>query len=351
MCATKSTSYHYLHKINYTTTNMEQPIIAPIPADVLMAELTPERQLRMTNKSHNEIYIVTAHEAPNVMLEIGRLREIAFREAGGGTGKDCDIDEFDTCANCYKQLIVWNPEAREIIGGYRYLEGTKWEVNADGQPHLATSHMFHFSPKFMSDYMPYTIELGRSFVSLPYQSSRMGAKSLFALDNLWDGLGALTVIMPNVRYFFGKMTMYPSYIREGRDMILYFLKKYFDDKENLVVPLKPLKLETDERQLEALFCENNFKGDYRILNREIRRLGYNIPPLVNAYMSLSPTMKLFGTAINYGFGDVEETGILIAMDEILEDKRVRHIDSFIREHPEALKITSGAGKVIYKTGY
>ena len=330
---------------------MDQPIIPPIPAEVLKSELTPDRQLRMTNKSHNEIYIITAHNAPNTMREIGRLREIAFREAGGGTGKDCDLDEFDTCENCYKQLIVWNPEDEEIIGGYRYLEGTKWEMDNNGQPKLATSHMFHFSEKFLTDYMPYTIELGRSFVSLPYQSSRMGAKSLFALDNLWDGLGALTVIMPNVKYFFGKMTMYPSYIREGRDMILYFLKKYFDDKENLVVPMKPLKIETDEKTLETLFCENDFKGDYRILNREIRNLGYNIPPLVNAYMSLSPTMKLFGTAINYGFGDVEETGILIAVDEILAEKRVRHIDSFINDHPEALKITSGAGKVIYKTGY
>jgi len=330
---------------------MEQPIIDPIPVDVLKSELTPEHQLRMTNKSNNEIYIVTAHNAPNVMREIGRLREIAFREAGGGTGKDCDIDEFDICDNCYKQLIVWNPEAEEIIGGYRYLEGTKWDFNDDGQPRLATSHMFHFSEKFLRDYTPYTIELGRSFVSLPYQSSRMGAKSLFALDNLWDGLGALTVIMPNVRYFFGKMTMYPSYIREGRDMILYFLRKYFDDKENLVVPMKPLKIETDENKLEKLFSGKDFKDDYRILNREVRRLGYNIPPLVNAYMSLSPTMKLFGTAINYGFGDVEETGILIAMDEILEDKRVRHIDSFIREHPEAMRITSGAAKVIYKENY
>lgn len=327
---------------------MEQPIIQPIAKEVLKRELTPALQLRMTNKSHNEIYVVTAHNAPNVMLEIGRLREIVFREAGGGTGKDCDIDEFDTCPNCYKQLIVWNPEQEEIIGGYRYLEGTKWDLDEKGQPVLATSHMFHFSEKFLREYMPYTIELGRSFVSLPYQSSRMGAKSLFALDNLWDGLGALTVIMPNVRYFFGKMTMYPSYIREGRDMILYFLKKHFGDKEQLVIPMKPLKIETPEAELAALFKETDFREDYKILNREIRRLGYNIPPLVNAYMSLSPTMKLFGTAINYGFGDVEETGILIAMDEILEDKRVRHIDSFIKEHPEALRITSGANKVIYK---
>ena len=327
---------------------MEQEIIQPVDKQLLKAELTRERQLRMTNKSHNEIYVITAHQAPNVMREIGRLREIAFREAGGGTGKEVDIDEFDTCANCYKQLIVWNPEAEEIIGGYRYLCGTDWELDDNGQPILATSHMFHFSKKFLDEYMPRTIELGRSFVSLPYQSSRMGAKSLFALDNLWDGLGALTVIKPNVKYFFGKMTMYPSYVRKGRDMILYFLKKHFDDKENLIIPMKPLKIETDERELQALFCEDNFKKDYRILNAEVRKLGFNIPPLVNAYMSLSPTMKLFGTAINYGFGDVEETGILIAVDEILEEKRIRHIDSYIREHPEALHITSGANKVIYK---
>ena len=327
---------------------MEQPIIQPIDKEVLKSELTPDKRLRMTNKSNNEIYVITAHNAPNVMQEIGRLREIAFREAGGGTGKEVDIDEFDTCERCYKQLIVWNPEAEEIIGGYRYLLGTDWEYDDKGQPILATSHMFHFSEKFIKDYAPQTVELGRSFVSLPYQSSRMGAKSLFALDNLWDGLGALTVIRPNIRYYFGKMTMYPSYIRKGRDMILYFLKKHFDDKEHLIIPMKPLQLESDVREFEALFSGKNFKDDYRILNREIRKLGYNIPPLVNAYMSLSPTMKLFGTAINYGFGDVEETGILIAVDEILEEKRQRHIDSFVQSHPEALKITSGANNVIYK---
>lgn len=327
---------------------MEEEIIQPIDKALLKSELTPERQLRMTNKSNNEIYVVTAHDAPNVMEEIGRLREIAFRTAGGGTGKAMDIDEFDTMENCCKQLIVWNPEAEEIIGGYRYLFGSDWKIDANGQPILATSHMFHFSEQFMKDYAPYTVELGRSFVSLEYQNARANSKSIFALDNLWDGLGALTVINPQCRYFFGKMTMYPSYIRKGRDMILYFLKKHFDDKENLIIPIKPLKIETPEDELSAIFCKDNFKEDYRILNKHIRELGYNIPPLINAYMSLSPTMKLFGTAINYGFGDVEETGILIAVDEILEDKRVRHIDSYVKEHPEALKITSGANKVIYK---
>ncbi|MCI5875210.1 MAG: GNAT family N-acetyltransferase [Prevotellaceae bacterium] len=329
---------------------MEQDIIKPISRELLKAELTPERQLRMTNKSHNEIYVITAKQAPNVMQEIGRLREEAFRTAGGGTGKSADIDEFDTMENGCKQLIVWNPEAEEIIGGYRYLFGTDWKIDANGQPVLATSHMFHFSERFMRDYAPYTVELGRSFVSLDYQNVRKNTKSIFALDNLWDGLGALTVLYPNLKYFFGKMTMYPSYIRRGRDMILFFLKKHFDDKENLIVPMKPLVIDTPEDELAKLFPYDDFREDYRVLNHEIRQLGYNIPPLVNAYMNLSPTMKLFGTAINYGFGDVEETGILIAVDEILEEKRIRHIDSFIKEHPEALQITSGANKVIYRDG-
>ena len=315
-----------------------EEIIAPISKEIIKSELTEDKRLRFTNKSHNEIYITTAHESPNVMQEIGRLREIAFRASGGGTGMSVDIDEYDVMEHPYKQLIVWNPEAEEILGGYRYLVGEDVEFDEKGKPILATAHMFNFSEKFLKEYLPYTVELGRSFVTLEYQSSRAGSKGLFALDNLWDGLGALTVVKPNMKYFFGKMTMYPSFNRRGRDMILYFLKKHFYDKDALVVPEEPLLLETDEAELEKLFNCDNFKDNYRILNSEVRKLGFNIPPLVNAYMGLSPTMRVFGTAINYEFGDVEETGILIAVDEILEQKRVRHIESFVKEHPEALKI-------------
>ena len=326
-----------------------EDIIAPIDKEVLKSELTEDKRLRFTNKSNNEIYIVTWKDAPNVLKEIGRLREIAFRAAGGGTGKSMDLDEYDLMENPYQQLIVWNPEAEEILGGYRYLLGDEVEFDAEGKPLLATAHMFNFSEKFLKDYLPTTIELGRSFVTLEYQSTRAGSKGLFVLDNLWDGLGALTVVMPQVKYFFGKMTMYPSYDRFGRDMILYFLKKHFNDKDKLITPMHPLLIETDERVLEELFCYDTFKEDYKVLNTEVRKLGYNIPPLVNAYMSLSPTMRMFGTAINDGFGDVEETGILIAVDEILEEKRVRHIESYLREHPEALQITSGANPVVNKT--
>ena len=325
-----------------------EPIAEPVPVEVLKAELTPDKRLRMTNKSSNEVYVVTWHDSPNVVSELGRLREIAFRAAGGGTGKSIDLDEFDTCQNCYKQILVWDPEAEEIIGGYRYILGKDWQIAPDGQPILATSHMFRFSERFMKDYAPWTIELGRSFVTVEYQSTLRSKKSIFALDNLWDGLGAIVVIEPTVRYLVGKFTMYPSYDRLARDMILYFLGKHFPDPDNLIYPMKPLKLWHDPERFRRLFTEDDFKADYRILNREVRALGYNIPPLVNAYMGLSPTMKLFGTAINDGFGDVEETGILIAVDEILQEKRMRHIDTFAAEHPELVKITSGANRIFYK---
>lgn len=309
---------------------MIEKIIDPVEKELLVAELTPERMLRRTNKSDNEIYIIDAHSAPNVMREIGRLREIAFRDAGGGTGKGVDIDEFDTMAVPCRQLIVWNPQNREIIGGYRFILGEDIKIGADGRPQIATSHMFDFSDEFLTRYLPNTLELGRSFVTLEYQSSKAGTKALYALDNLWDGLGALTVVYPQIKYLFGKVTMYPHFGQECRNMILYFLSKHFPDHERLVWPRTPLTTGMDSEKMSRLFTGTSFKEDYKILNQAIRAQGKNIPPLVNAYMSLSPTMRMFGTAINDEFGDVEESGIFMAIDEIAEEKKMRHIASYVK---------------------
>ena len=307
-------------------------IIAPINKELLEAELTKDKLLRTTNKSNNEIYIITAHDSPNVMREIGRLREIAFRYYGGGTGEEVDIDEFDTMENAYRQLVVWSPEEKMILGGYRFLCGSDVSFDKDGKPLLATSHLFNFSEKFIKDYLPYTVELGRSFVTLEYQNTRSGAaKGLFVLDNLWDGLGALSVVDPALKYYFGKVTMYNTYNENARDMLLYFLSLHFSDKENLITPIFPLKTNSDMEQLKEMFPHQDFKENYKILNHEVRKFGINVPPLVSAYMSLSPQMRVFGTAVNHEFGEVEETGILIAINEILEDKKKRHIETYIEE--------------------
>lgn len=306
---------------------VECPIAPPVSTHLIREELTAELFLRTTNKAGNEIYVFRAAEAPNTMREIGRLREEAFRFYGGGTGKEIDIDEFDTDPEGYTQLIVWDPSEEAILGGYRFIYGSEVRIE-HGRPHLATAEMFNFSEQFMNEYLPYTIELGRSFVSLPYQSTRMGSKSMFALDNLWDGIGALTVLNPQIRYFYGKVTMYADYNREARNLILYFLDKHFHDHEGLVVPIEPLPIEVDPLLVKQMFPTDSFKANYRTLNQYVRSIGINVPPLVSAYMSLSPEMRVFGTAINHEFGEVEETGILIAVDKILEDKRARHILTF-----------------------
>ena len=309
---------------------MNQRIIDPVDTDLIEAELTEECFLRDTNKAGNKIYVVDAHSAPNTMREIGRLREIAFRLAGGGTGKECDIDEFDTMDPPCKQLIVWEPESRLILGGYRFICGRDIRLDDEGRPRIATAHMFNFSDRFLSDYLPYTLELGRSFVRPEYQSSRAGAKAIYVLDNLWDGLGSLTVVNPDIKYLFGKVTMYPSYIEACRDMILYFMNKHFPDRDKLVSPITALHTDYEAADMERLFTGADFKSDYKILNAEVHKYGLSIPPLVNAYMSLSPTMRMFGTAINDEFGNVEESGILLAVSEILEEKKRRHIESFTR---------------------
>lgn len=322
-----------------------EEIIEPVSLELLEAELTPERFLRKTNKSDNDIYVVTQHNAPNVMLEIGRLREISFRSSGGGTGLSIDMDEYDLMEKPYHQLIVWNPHEKEIIGGYRYIHGSDVSFDENNVPKLTSSHLFAYSEKFIHEYLPYTIELGRSFVRPEYQSTRMGAKSLFALDNLWDGLGALIVALPQSKYFFGKATIYPSFGEEEQNLIYYFLNRFFPDKDHLIYPRKPLKYPFEEKKLDEMFHGSNYKENYQILKDEIRRRGKNIPPLVNAYMSLSPTMRTFGTAINDEFGDVMETGLMITVDEIFEEKRVRHVHSYIEECVEKNRLYSAYGKI------
>ena len=304
-------------------------IVKALPRETIYAELTPDKLLRKTNKGGNEIYIITHKDSPSVMHEIGRLREITFRDAGGGTGKEIDIDEYDIAEVPYKQLIVWNPDAKEILGGYRYILGPEVGYNKSSEPELATAHLFHFSKNFIDNFLPRTLELGRSFVQPEYQSSKAGAKALFVLDNLWDGLGALTVDHPEIKYFFGKVTIYNHFHNEAVNLIQYFFKKYFSDKENLVYPKKSVEFNYDAEEIKKIFVGSDYKEDYKILTQEVRKYGENIPPLINSYMNLSPSMKTFGTVINEEFGGVLETGIIVTIDDIYEVKRDRHIETYI----------------------
>ena len=297
----------------------EKKIIAPVEREKLKQELTADKFLRATKNGSNMLYVVNAVNSPQIMSEIGRLREMAFRDAGGGTGEEVDIDESDLAEDGYQQLIVWDPDDEEIIGGYRFIVS-----HSSYTKYLSTEHYFRFGDKFRQEYLPYMIELGRSFVQPKYQNRRANPKGLYALDNLWDGLGALVATNPHVKYFFGKVTMYMEYNNDARNTLLYFLKKYFPDTENLVQPIYPIELDIDGEAMERLFTGGSYMEDYKILTKEIRSHGENIPPLINAYMNLSPSMKVFGTVRNPDFGDVEETGILITISDIYIEKFERY---------------------------
>ena len=305
-----------------------ETVILPVDKELLVGELTKDKFLRETNNGNNEIYVITAEDSPHVMREIGRLREVTFRDAGGGTGKSIDVDDYDMGPNGFKQMIVWDAEEQEIVGGYRYLHGKDIKIEKNNEVKSPTSRLFNFSDKFIKKYLPKTIELGRSFVQPLYQPAFNLRRGMFALDNLWDGLGALIIEHNDIRFLFGKVTMYTDFDPFARDLILFFMQKYFPDNENLVTPKKPLKLTTSDKILNNIFSGDNYNEDYKILVQKVRKLGENIPPLFNAYMNLSSTMKTFGTSVNDHFGDVEETGILITIGDIYKNKKERHVSTY-----------------------
>lgn len=306
----------------------QEKIIDPVDRELIKKELTSDRFGRKTRKGGNEIYIVNHHNSPNIMREIGRLREVSFRESGGGTGLSIDIDEYDTCENCYEQIVVWSPVDEEFVGGMRF-KLCKNVLSDDDEAFIpmSTSHYFDFTKKFKDEYLPYTIELGRSWVQPMFQPSNNPRKGLFSLDNIWDGLGYLIVAYPEVKYFFGKVTMYPGYHTESRDFLLYTLNKYFPDNEGLVHSKHPLEQNYDAKKFEELLAGLDFADGYKVLNTFVRQNGENVPPLMNVYMHISPSMKSFGTAVNPDFGGVEETGIIVKIADIFEAKKSRHIDS------------------------
>jgi hypothetical protein len=306
-------------------------VISPIEKKLILQELNSYTFVRKTNFANHEIYIINHLNSPNTLLEIGRLRELTFRMAGGGTGKDLDLDDFDTRSEAYyNQLIVWDPDALEIIGGYRYVKGKKVIISKKYKD-LATNNLFHFSKQFETKYLPQTIELGRSFVQPIYQPSSGNRKAIFSLDNLWDGLGALVVDNEEIKYFFGKVTMYSDYPKLARDLILSFINHYFPDKDELVTAKSPLNLQNDTSLFLNEISTLNYEEGFKLLTQRIRKLDTSVPPLISAYMNLSSTMKSFGTALNKKFGEVEETGILISIDDIFKQKKERHINSYLKE--------------------
>ncbi len=246
------------------------------------------------------IYIVTAADSPAVMEQIGCIRETEFRAEGGGTGKASDMDEYDTEDAC-RQLVAWDPEAGEIVSMYRFIRGD--DALAEGEVRLPTARLFHYSEEFRRNYLPYTIELGRSVVN------RSAKKKLHGLYAVWSGLGALISEMPEMKYFFGKVTTYDRLDPQARAILFYIMDLYFKDRDSLVEPRADLRVphEVPDKSYRQMFSGDNYRADYTKLVDLFSSFNAMVPPLFISYTGLSSTLKVFGTARNPHFGNVMET--------------------------------------------
>ncbi|MBQ9296724.1 MAG: GNAT family N-acetyltransferase [Paludibacteraceae bacterium] len=308
---------------------MESAIIPPVDSSILEQELDGHF-LRPTNKAGNIIYDITAHECPNVMREIGRLREISYRDGGGATGKATDIDDMDTMEKPYHQLIVWDPDNKQIIGGYRYLFGRdavlKPMISSELQPYITSAYLFHYSERFIREYLPHTIEFGRAFVQPKYQKREMGVKALFALDNIWDGIGAVLYNNPEMRWMIGKVTIYPDYNETARELIYNYLERFHQGKEGLIAPYHPLPVKPLENDP---FAGDDPQENYHILQHAVREQGVVIPPMFSAYLNLTNELQTFGTAIEATFSNVYDTAIMVDLNTVYEEKKERYFSPYI----------------------
>lgn len=299
-----------------------EKIIDPVNREKLITELKFCKFIKHTFRRGNEIYSFVNTDAPSIMVEVGRLREEAFRSIGCGTGYILDLDDYDIGAGAYRQLIVWNPREQEIIGGYRYAVGSNYTKQIE---HLSMFHYFRYSSKFKTDYLPHSIELGRAWVSSAYRSTSTDSNSIFALDNLWEGIGAIITENTNVRYLYGKITIPENYNQTARILLTWFLDHYFKGKYNLMRPRNPVVsprvLAISGNQVTGTNPEN----DYKIIANFIKSLDVAIPPLISAYLRLAKRITIFGTTVNPEFGNAFETGILIAIRDIHPEKQARYI--------------------------
>ena len=309
-------------------TEAMERIIPAVDPDLVAGELTPERFVRDFREL--EIYVVTARDSPKVMDEIGRIREIEFREEGGGTGKAKDIDHFDTEGG-FRQLVAWDPAERELVAMYRYITGCS--IRPDGDAVLPTARLFDLSETFLSAYLPYTIELGRSVVN------RSSKKKMHGLYAVWSGLGALIAEMPDMKYFFGKVTTYDRLDARARRALMHFLDRYFGDSEQLLRPKPDVAIphEAADSDIAEVITGENYKTDYRCLVEFFASLGQILPPLFISYIGLSSTLKVFGTAKNPHFGDVYETAMMVTIEDIYQKHRDRFVGNYTSVNPGIIR--------------
>ena len=301
--------------ISYFTT--QKAIALPEDRRDLKAALKKSYLLGLT-KDNKKIYLYEYSSKNTAVLnELGRLREISFRKVGEGANKKRDIDKYDYY---YKHIILWDDESLEIVGAYR-IGVTKEICDKLEDSALYTHTLFNYNVK-LKDYLPDSIELGRSFVQPKYWGSR-------ALDYLWQGIGAYLRNNPQIKYMYGPVSISANYPKVAKDMILYFYNHYFADEEKLVSARLPYKMNIDDEYMQQFIIKlngNDYDQDFKHLKKALAFLGLSVPTLYKQYADLcqSGGIRFCAYNIDKEFSDCVDSFILVSVDKIKEKQKKRY---------------------------
>jgi len=291
----------------------EKTIDHPQDRRTLKQELKSSELLGETADG-KKIYLFDYRPDSAVMREVGRLREIAFRQVGEGTGEKRDLDDYD---RHYRHLILWDEEDLEIAGAYRLRETAGL---GDPIAQLYSATLFRYSEQ-MALYFARGIELGRSFVQPRYWGKR-------SLDYLWYGIGAYLRRHPEVRYLFGPVSLSNSYPKAARDLIVWYYSHYYRDDEYLGHSLSPYNLDPESRDnLERLFCGNDDKIDFRVLKEQLEFLGASVPTLYKQYSDVCEPggVRFLDFGVDADFNYCVDGLVLVDLDYLKPRKRERYL--------------------------
>lgn len=283
-----------------------EPIIEEIDKSLLAEEIKGQVCLQELSRGKMQLYVLEGYKAPALMKEIGRLREIAFRTAGGGTGMSCDVDRYDLDSESgFRQLICWDSENCEVMGGYRILFGKDCRLDSNGQPDMPSAHLFRFSEQFISEQLPDMMEMSRSFTSTP---------NIFTLQMLFCGLAVLCK-QNNIHSLFGKVTFYPSYPSEALGLLEAFFSKHCPDHDSWIVPHNPYVVPIPD-YAGSVLVNDSYEADLKALTGALHDRGFDMPPILKSYLRLFRSFRVFGTAVNDIFGNVIETGMFCYLNDL-----------------------------------
>lgn len=294
----------------------EQTIIHPQDRRAIKDELRCSELLGET-VDHKKIYLFDYQPDSAVMNEIGRLRELTFRQVGEGTGKSRDIDAYDPY---YRHIVLWDEQDLEISGAYRLAE-VKALLSMPSSRGIYSQELFEFDLDAAAPYFEQGAELGRSFVSPKYWGNR-------SLDHLWYGIGAYLKRYPHIRYLFGPVSLSNTYPDFAKALIVGFYQQYFKDQEGLAVSRTPYIISAEHQQgVDEVISGQNYDDDFRAMREQLSHMNVTVPTLYKQYTELCEKggVRFIDFNIDKDFGHCVDGLIMTDIKQFKVKKRERYL--------------------------